>query len=69
MLGDPEQIVSENGTSFTSREFGEFCSQHGIRYIGSAPYNPATNEQAERFVQVFKRALRVKSDQISYSTV
>ena len=33
MLGDPEQIVSEYVTPFTSREFGEFCNQHGIRHI------------------------------------
>ena len=69
MLGDPEQIVSDIGTPFTSREFGEFCSQHGIRHIRSSPYHPATNGEAECFVQVFKRGLLANSDQTSYSTV
>ena len=33
MLGDPEKIVSDNKTLFTSRKFGEYCNQHGIRHI------------------------------------
>ena len=69
MLGDPEQIVSDNGTLFTLRKFGEFCNQHGIRHIRSASYRPATKGEAERFVHVFKRAIRANSDQTSYSTV
>ena len=68
MLGNPEQIVSDNGTPFTSREFGQFCNQHGIRHIWSAPYHFATNGEAERFVQVFKRAIRANFDPTSYST-
>ena len=68
MLGDREQIVSDNDTPFTSREYGEFCNQHGIRHIWSAPYHPATIGEAERLVQVFKRAIRTNSDPTSYST-
>lgn len=33
MLGNPEQIVSDNGTPFTLRKFGEFCNQHEICHI------------------------------------
>ena len=58
LFGNPEQIVSDNGTPFTSNEFGEFCNSNGIRHIRSALYHPSTNEEAERFVQVFKKALR-----------
>ena len=57
-FGNPEQIVSDNGTTFTAMEFSEFCTSNGIRHIRSAPYHPATNGEAERFVQVFKKALR-----------
>ena len=46
MLGDPEQIVLDNGSPLTSREFGEFCHQHGIHHIRSSPYYPATNGKA-----------------------
>ena len=58
LFGNPEQIVSDNGTPFTSHEFKEFCNSNGIRNIRSAPYYPSTNGEAERFVQVFKKALR-----------
>ena len=68
MVSDPEPIGSDNGTPFTSHEFGEFCNQHGIRHIRCAPYHLATNREAECFVQVFKRAIRSNSDYILYST-
>ena len=58
IFGIPTQIVSDNGTPFTSNEFGEFCNSNGIWHIRSAPYHPSTNGEADRFVQVFKKALR-----------
>ena len=58
LFGNPEQIVSDNGTQFTSHEFKEFCNSNGIRHIRSAPYHPSTNGETKRFVQVFKKALR-----------
>ena len=60
--GLPEQLVSDNGPQFISDEFGEFMRSNGIRHIKSAPYHPArngwVNGMAERFVQIFKQALR-----------
>ena len=61
--GLPEQIVTDNGTQFTSEEFQMFMKQNAVKHIHSAPYHPATNGEAERFVQTFKRALKAaKSD-------
>ena len=55
--GFPEQLVSDNGPQFIADEFGEFMQSNGIKHIKSAPYHPATNEMAERFVQTSKQAL------------
>ena len=55
--GLPDQLVSDNGPQFTSSEFTTFLQSNGIRHIRSAPFHPATNGLAERFVQTFKRAM------------
>ena len=56
--GLPEQIVTDNGPQFTSTEFADFTKRNGVKHILSAPYHPASNGQAERFVQTLKRALK-----------
>ena len=56
--GIPEHIVSDNGPQFASDEFSKFAKASGIRHIRSAPYHPATNGLAERFVQTFKQAMK-----------
>jgi transposase InsO family protein len=53
--GLPEVIVSDNGKPFTSAEFVNFCKERGITHLKSPPYNPQSNGQVERFVDVFKR--------------
>jgi len=56
--GLPKQIVTDNGTSFTSDKFQDFVKKNGIKHTFSAPYHSATNGQAERAVQTFKQGLR-----------
>ncbi|XP_055633675.1 uncharacterized protein K02A2.6-like [Toxorhynchites rutilus septentrionalis] len=57
--GAPITLVSDNGPQFTAEEFKTFLQRGGVKYHKfSAPYHPATNGQAERYVQTIKRALK-----------
>ncbi|XP_045537307.1 uncharacterized protein K02A2.6-like [Papilio machaon] len=57
-FGIPRILVSDNGRQFISEEFEAFLKDSMIVHKTSAPYHPATNGQAERFVQTVKRILR-----------
>ena len=50
-FGLPEQLVTDNGPQFVAEEFEKFLKLNGIKHLRSAPYHPATNGEAERFVQ------------------
>ncbi|XP_058816270.1 uncharacterized protein K02A2.6-like [Topomyia yanbarensis] len=57
--GAPVTIVSDNGPQFTAAEFKTFLQLSGVKYHKlSPPYHPATNGQAERYVQTVKNALQ-----------
>ncbi|XP_062542178.1 uncharacterized protein LOC134210171 [Armigeres subalbatus] len=48
-------------------EFSKFLKQNGVTHKMGAPYHPATNGQAERYVQTFKhklKALRCSKSQL-----
>ena len=66
--GLPERIVSDNGPQFTSMEFREFLEGNGISHSFSAPYHPATNGEAERFVQSFKKNMKCRESTSSTVT-
>ena len=53
-LGVPNTIVSDNGTMFTGSEFKVYCDSLAIEHITTPTYNPRSNRQAERFVDIFK---------------
>ena len=50
--------MTDNGPSFTSKEFQSFMTENGIIHKKSSPYHPATNGLAERAVQTFKCGLK-----------
>lgn len=44
----PLRIISDRGTSFTSREFEEFIKEQNIKHIKIATASPQANGQVER---------------------
>ncbi|XP_040170261.1 uncharacterized protein K02A2.6-like [Anopheles arabiensis] len=56
--GAPVTVVSDNGPQFASADFTSYLKNTGVKYHKlTAPYHPATNGQAERYVQTVKKAL------------
>nr|CAI5818050.1 unnamed protein product [Callosobruchus analis] len=65
-FGIPKYFVTDNGSNFVSFKFKRFLQENGITAKLTAPYHPATNGQAERYVQTLKKALRtMKCDNYS----
>ena len=56
--GIPDQIVTANSSRFTAEEFKQFFIGNGIEHTITAPYNPSTNGEAKRFVQMFKTLMQ-----------
>ncbi|MCP3661044.1 MAG: transposase family protein [Gammaproteobacteria bacterium] len=52
--GNPDDLSSDNGPQFTSREFEEFLTTRNIRHIKSAVYNPRENG----LVEVLNRSVK-----------
>lgn len=46
--GAPIRLISDRGTSFTSKAFEHFCLKHGIRHTVNSPRHPQANGQIER---------------------
>jgi len=57
-FGNPQQLVTDNGTQFCSQQIQAFLRTRGIEHRTSAPYHPSTNGQAERYVQILKKGLQ-----------
>lgn len=53
-FGFPALLVTDNGPTFTSSEFENYCKAINVKHTFSPPYHPATNGAAERFVETFK---------------
>ena len=56
--GFPTTVVSDNGSQFTSKEFGDKMSKWGVKHLLTPPYHPASNGLAERAVGIVKDRLK-----------
>ncbi|XP_014770082.1 uncharacterized protein K02A2.6-like [Octopus bimaculoides] len=57
-FGVPDATTSDNGTQFVPFEFKMFCKTFALEHVTTGLYHPSSHGQAERFVDMFKRALR-----------
>ena len=46
-----ERVMTDNGSAYRSRLFGDALTRAGARHIRTRPYTPRTNGKAERFIQ------------------
>jgi len=50
-----ERVMTDNGSCYLSRAFGQACKKLGLKHIRTKPYTPKTNGKAERFIQTSLR--------------
>ncbi|HKN20095.1 MAG TPA: IS481 family transposase [Terracidiphilus sp.] len=48
-------LLTDNGSSYRSRQFARACQQLAIKHRRTKPYSPQTNGKAERFIQTALR--------------
>ena len=56
--GLPEMVVSDNGSGYTSEEFGEFMAGNEMLHVKTAPPHPSSNGLAERSVRIFEEGMK-----------
>ena len=67
--GYPDEIVSDNGPPFQSKEFAKFLSSLGIKHTTSSPGYPRSNGFIERHIQMVKNMLSKSSNTRSFQEV
>ena len=51
-MGIPvNEVMTDNGPCYRSRDFKKTCELHDLRHIRTRPYRPQTNGKAERFIK------------------
>lgn len=63
--GIPDELRTDNGSQFTSREFQQFVQKYKFQHNTSSPLFPQSNGMAERAVQTVKELIRSSTDPYS----
>ena len=50
-----KQLLTDNGTGYTSHVFRHACAREHIEHLRTRPYRPCTNGKAERVIQTLLR--------------
>ena len=56
--GLPDEIVTDCGKNFDSKEFSQFCQRKQIKHTKSSPHHHQSNGKAESAVKIAKSILR-----------
>ena len=59
---DRTSLLSDNGSGYVSRAFGDYLRLLGIKHILASPFHPQTNGKVERYQQTLKGEI----SQVSY---
>jgi transposase InsO family protein len=51
---DRTALLSDNGSGYLSRQFGEYLRLVGVRHVIASPYHPQTNGKIERYHRSIK---------------
>lgn len=57
-FGFPEELITDQGTQLTSKEFEDFLKRNGIFHRKTAPFHPQTDGLVERFNRTLVNSLR-----------
>lgn len=62
LYGYFDELVTDNGSNFTSYEFKNFATEYGFVHTTTSPHFASSNGQAERTVQTVKNILKKNDD-------
>jgi transposase InsO family protein len=64
----PKAVYVDNGSCFISKEFRQFCLEHGMQVIYGKPYNPGGRGKLERFHGILTQELvgRIRFHSLSH---